>query len=115
MNAVVGLIALICAAIGMPVFIVTAVRVLPNTSLGSRLALRRSRLAPGDATPQAEQLADLVGREAKTVTVLRPSGTLMIDGRRIDATAETGMIEKGQPVRIIRTTGTNVVVREVSS
>lgn len=54
----------------------------------------------------------LIGREGTAHTVLRPSGIVMIDGRRLDALAETGMIDQGRTVRVLRTQGYQVVVRE---
>ena len=98
-----------------PLFTVWAIRVIPNTWLGRLLALRRERAAPGEGTPEAHGLADLVGKETVADTILRPSGTIHVAGRRIVAQAETGFIEKGAAIKILRAAGTHVIVREIES
>jgi len=110
-----GLVMTIAVLVGLPVYTVAAVKIIPKTGLGRRLHLGRDKIAPGEGTPEAAALASLVGREAPAETVLRPSGTIRIDGKRIIAHAESGMIEKGTEVRIIRAAGNHVVVRPVES
>ena len=46
-------------------------------------------------------LAALIGERGVAETPLRPSGFARIDGRRVDATAESGFIEAGTPVRVV--------------
>jgi len=114
-NGAVGLAAMIVAIIGLPVYSVLAVKTIPKTSLGRTLFLKRSAVAPGEGTPEADEMKRYVGRQTKTETVLRPSGTIRIDGKRIVAHAESGMIDRGRAVRVIEAAGTHVVVRQVES
>jgi membrane-bound ClpP family serine protease len=46
-------------------------------------------------------LAALIGERGIAETPLRPSGFARIDGRRVDATAESGFIDAGTPVRVV--------------
>jgi len=110
-----GVFGIVAAAVGLPVFAVAAVKILPRTVLGRRLALKRDRAAPGEGTPEANELQKLIGRETTARTVLRPAGTVRIDGRRIIAQAESGMIEKGATVKIIRAEGNRVIVRKADA
>jgi membrane-bound serine protease (ClpP class) len=55
----------------------------------------------------------LKGREALAYSDLRPSGKIELDGDLLDATAESGYIEKGSRVKIIRTETYSLVVRKV--
>jgi len=114
-SEVLGIVAAIVAVVCTPIFIVIAVKIIPKTPLGRRLALRRARAVPGGGTPEAEDLQRLVGRETTAETLLRPSGTIRIDGRRLVAQSESGLIEKGAAVRIIQAAGTHVIVRKVES
>ena len=104
----------VVAVIGLPAYIALAVKYLPDTALGRRLHLKREPADPGEGTPDAEKLSGLVGTETEADTVLRPSGTVRVDGRRIVAQSESGVIEKGRRVRIIRAAGNYVVVRKIS-
>ncbi|MCM3788471.1 nodulation efficiency protein NfeD [Domibacillus indicus] len=58
---------------------------------------------------------DLIGKTGKTKTPLRPSGTVVIDGERIDAVAEGVFIPAGVEVAVVKTEGVRVVVREMES
>jgi membrane-bound ClpP family serine protease len=64
----------------------------PEAVEAARAAARRSRQAALDA---------LVGREGIADTDLRPAGFIRLDGRRLDAIAESSLIEAGTPVRIV--------------
>ena len=114
-DPVVGIVATVVVVVLLPAFAIAAVKIIPKTPLGRRLALRREPTPPGQGTPEAEDLGRFVGRRTTAETILRPSGTVRVDGHRIVAQAESGMIEKGRTVKIIRAAGTHVVVREVES
>jgi membrane-bound serine protease (ClpP class) len=47
-------------------------------------------------------------------TNLRPSGTAVINGRRVDVVTEGGMIERGTPVKVVAIEGMRVVVRALN-
>tara|TARA_B100000959_G_C14956297_1_gene613889 strand:- start:50 stop:610 length:561 start_codon:yes stop_codon:yes gene_type:complete len=67
---------------------------------------------------QQERLAHLqplVGKEGKTITVLRPIGVIRIDGRRIDAMAEAGSIEADCAVVVVSAFDNQVKVRRIES
>ena len=55
---------------------------------------------------------ELVGRVAKTSTPLRPSGTIELEGERIDVVSEGSYIDRGKNVTIVKVEGSRVVVRE---
>lgn len=108
-----GIAAIIIGTIVLPVYTIAAVKIMPRTRFGNRLALGRAAELPGGGTPEADDLSALVGRETEAETTLRPAGAVRIDGRRVVAQAESGMIDKGDKVRVIRAAGNYVVVRKV--
>jgi membrane-bound serine protease (ClpP class) len=55
----------------------------------------------------------LVGREGVAQTVLRPTGIGQIDGKRLDVVAESAMIERGSPIKVVAVEGSRIVVRKV--
>jgi len=114
-NPIFGIAILICILIGVPLYLWVMVKWLPKTAVGRVLQLRIRKAEPGEGTPAAAEQESLVGRTAVTETPLRPSGAIRVGGRRVVATAETGFVEAGRKVRIIKATGMNVVVREVES
>ena len=56
---------------------------------------------------------ELIGREGIAATILRPSGKVEIDSDLYDATAETGYIEKGEKVRVVKFETAQLFVRKV--
>jgi membrane-bound serine protease (ClpP class) len=53
---------------------------------------------------------DLIGLEGVAITSLRPSGTVLIEERRIDVVSVGDFIEKGAQVKVVDTSGSRVMV-----
>ncbi len=81
-------------------------RLFPHTPLGKRMMLNKS-LASRNSLPSA----DLIGETGEAVTPLRPAGTAIIHGRRMDVVAESGLIESGQKITVVSQEGIRIVVR----
>ncbi|TDL64052.1 nodulation protein NfeD [Rhodococcus qingshengii] len=56
---------------------------------------------------------ELIGLVGYTLTVLRPSGTIVIEDERLDAVSEGGFIGKGSKVKVVRAEGSRIIVREI--
>ena len=56
---------------------------------------------------------ELIGKTAITKTILRPSGKIKIENKIYDATAETGYIEEGVKVSIVRFETSQLFVRVI--
>ncbi|WP_039041700.1 nodulation protein NfeD [Sporosarcina sp. ZBG7A] len=56
---------------------------------------------------------DWLGKTAITLTPLRPSGAIVLDGERIDVVSEGNYIDKGKRVKIVKVEGSRTVVREL--
>lgn len=78
-----------------------------STRFGRRMTLT----AAGSGTSQASGLAQLIGQTGTAATPLRPSGTILVAGHRVDAVTAGDFIEQGTPVRIVRAEGSGVIVR----
>ncbi len=85
--------------------------IFPRTAIGRRIMLR-DNLAPGYGTKKTPN-PELVGRHGSALTPLRPSGTALIEGRKVDVVAENAFITKGTAVQVVLQEGLRVVVREV--
>jgi membrane-bound ClpP family serine protease len=64
-------------------------------------------------TPEAAELEQLKGRYGKTVSPMRPAGSVEIDGRRVDALTEGMMLDPGVWVKCVAVRAGWVVVRQV--
>ncbi|MEO6785541.1 MAG: NfeD family protein [Chthoniobacteraceae bacterium] len=78
-----------------------------STRFGRRMTLATT----STGTIQAAGLAQLIGQTGTAATPLRPSGTILIAGHRVDAITAGEFLEQGTPVRIVRAEGPGVIVR----
>jgi membrane-bound serine protease (ClpP class) len=101
-----------CTVIALPILLRFGFRVLPKTSIGRRIVLRNppSRMIERTRTSEAPLL---VGKSGRTLSELRPAGTVEIEGRRLDAVTEGEYVEPDREVRVIRHEGNRLVVEEV--
>jgi membrane-bound serine protease (ClpP class) len=113
LNGLVGVLVLTGLVIGVPIFLVYTIRLLPKTPLGKRLALRKLTADTGGGVPTAQDQVSLIGQEGVAASPLRPSGTVVVGDRRLTATAETGFLPAGTRVRVVKSVGLNVMVRPV--
>ena len=84
---------------------------MPRSPVGRRLTLTSKIKGP----TQHPDFTELVEKTGEALTPLRPAGAARIDGKRIDVVADSGMIEPGEQVRVIRVEGARVVVRKVEA
>ena len=90
--------------------------------MGGMYLLSRTRAAKGLILSTSQQAdsgwvatetdTDLLGRTGKAFTVLRPAGTVVVDGKRVDAVSSGEHIEKGSSIRVIEVHGSRVVVEK---
>ncbi|ARI77019.1 hypothetical protein HM131_09270 [Halobacillus mangrovi] len=58
---------------------------------------------------------ELIGMEGTTLTPLRPAGTAEFDGERLDVVTEGGFISAQHRVKVVKTEGSRIVVREMKT
>ena len=110
----VGIYFLAGTLIGVPLLVVIGLRLFPKTPLGRWLILRKSEKSnEGFTAHNNERYTGLLGKEGVTLTLLRPSGMVKIDGEKYSVIAEGELIEAGRKVRVIRVEGNRIVVRKV--
>ena len=54
----------------------------------------------------------LVGKRGTALTTLRPAGTILVDGKRLDVSSQGDYIEKSAPVIIVRVEGSKIFVEQ---
>ncbi len=99
---------LMWTAVALVVALFGIIRAVGKRGLGKALTLEDS--AKGWVAPRTD-LAALVGREGKSLTVLRPAGTAQFGDLKLDVVTEGEYIGHGKRVKIMRVEGTRVVVR----
>ena len=110
-GVVAGWLSILAAIIMVPSLLAIAYRVLPKTGFGRQVILARPVRQRGDAIADSAELAQLLGQSGEVVTPLRPVGTCRFAGQRIECVAESGYVQKGETVKVIRVEGTQLTVR----
>ncbi len=110
-GAVAGWISILVAVIMVPSLLAIAYRVLPKTRFGRQVILARPVRQRGDAIADSPELAQLLGKIGEVVTPLRPVGMGLFGGHRVECVAESGYVEKGETIKVIRVEGTQLTVR----
>jgi membrane-bound serine protease (ClpP class) len=94
-------------AIGLLVGTVLWLKYFPTSKLASPLI---SKSHVGDI---GTERPDLLNKKGIAHTNLRPSGTAIIDGERVDVVTEGSMIQRGAALEVVAVEGMRVVVREI--
>jgi membrane-bound ClpP family serine protease len=100
-------------ALAFPVACYIAVTAWKQFAIGS--ALSAEEMVDISHAGGSSDLETLKNHTGKTVSPMRPSGTVEFDGRRIDAMTEGVMLEAGVWVRCVEVKTGKVIVRQIES
>jgi membrane-bound serine protease (ClpP class) len=85
------------------------VKYLPDNKMFNKLVLA-DQTDRNHGYISSDSKDDLMGLEGVAITSLRPSGTVLIQDRRIDVVSVGDFIEKGAHVKVVDTSGSRVMV-----
>ena len=108
-----GWIGVIIAIIMIPTVLIIAYRIFPHTQFGRAVTLAPPEREKGDAVPDTDKLKDMLGKTGIVLSPLRPVGMCDFSGDRVECVAESGYIEKGMEITVIRVQGTQLTVRAI--
>ena len=91
--------------------IILGMYILSRTRAAQGLILEHSQHAEAGWVA-SDTDTSLEGAEGEVFTALRPAGTIIINGKRVDAVADGSFIDKGEKVRVIEIHGNRVVVEK---
>ena len=103
-----GIMVLFLGLVGALLMFFIEIRLLSKTRFGRQLSLQSSISAK--LNPKADE--KLVGQEGVTLTILAPSGKVEIAGKTHTAAALDGYLEKGAPIRVVRTETFKLIVEK---
>ncbi len=89
----------------------TAIHYVPKTRAGKKMILAHTQ----EGVRSQAGLDAWLGHEGVAQTILRPTGIALLDGQRLDVTAETGLIERGSSIRVVAVTDNRLIVRKVTA
>ena len=108
-----GMVGVGFALVMIPSVLIVAYKVFPKTRFGKSVTLTPPKRQEGDAVPDTAELKDMLGAVGVVITPLRPVGMCDFSGQRIECVAESGYVNKGKNVKVIRVQSTQLTVRVI--
>jgi len=104
-----GMIFVLADVIILPVSVIIGLKLLAESP-----ATLKAELSSGNGVvSQAPGLEDIIGEKGKTLSILRPSGSARIKGKRVDVVSRGEFIDKDKEILVISVTGNQIIVREI--
>ncbi|MCF7972193.1 MAG: hypothetical protein K9N55_00090 [Phycisphaerae bacterium] len=103
------------ALVLIPAVLIITYRIFPRTRFGRAVTLTPPNRTKGDALPDTELHQALLGEQGTVKSPLHPVGMCDFSGRRVECVAETGYVDIGAAVRVIRVQGSQITVRVIQS
>ncbi len=104
-----GTVAVVTALAAVVAVFFVEFRILPKTALGRRAFLTREITAV--SAPVAPEAKSLVGLPADALTVLAPSGYVLVEGRRYEAFCRTGHVPVGTALEVVGADNFRLIVK----
>jgi membrane-bound serine protease (ClpP class) len=95
---------LVCGLVGF----CAAMAIFPRTAVGRKMTLGQTTSEGGSLT----STLPAIGSEGVALTLLRPAGKALIDGRRLDVVTEGEFIEAQQSIVVTAAEGARIAVRK---
>jgi membrane-bound ClpP family serine protease len=110
-STTVGLIYLFTIGLLLPFALGFAMYMWPKTPIGRRMILAPPEPEETQPEDDGHRLDRFVGQIGRTLTPLRPAGSVEFEGRRMDAVAEEGLVPTGTFVQAVGIRSGQLVVR----
>ena len=94
--------------------IIGGMYVFSNTRAGRIMVLETQQL-PEEGWSSPSEDTEILGAEGDVISALRPAGSVLVNGKRVDAVSSGSFIDKGKNVKIIEVEGHRVVVEEAEA
>jgi membrane-bound ClpP family serine protease len=108
-----GWIGILVALVMIPTVLIISYRIFPKTRFGRAVILQPPKREAGDAIADTEKIKGLIDKVGVVITPLRPVGMCDFSGERIECVAESGYVDKGKQVKVIRIESTQLTVRVI--
>lgn len=96
------------------ILLIILARFLPKSTIFNRLVLSHEENSDKGFV-SSKSLSELIGKEGKALTTLRPAGMADFDGDKIDVVADGDYVQQGSRLKVLRVEGSKVVVREIKA
>lgn len=89
-----------------------AIKLLPRTAVGRSIILSNEQSEEDGYDASDSSVVDLLGLEGEVISPLRPSGSILVNGRRVDVVSDGAFISVGELVKVVKIDGNRIVVEQ---
>ena len=107
-----GLIAVACAVVLTVAAFFIELVIIPRTAAGKRAFLQTAITAKSSSF--GDEALALIGKSGEAVTMLSPSGYVLIDGKRFEAFCQDGQIPAGSPLEVVGADNFRLIVSPIT-
>jgi len=104
---------IIIASVEIPIVLFITYKIFPHTKFARTVFLSPPRKNKGEGVPDTEKLEKMLGAVGEVKTPLRPVGIVDFGNKRLECVAESGYVDKGKQVKVIKVESTQLTVRIV--
>lgn len=94
------------------ILILILLRFLPTKKLAGKIVLGTRQINDEGYSIAEKNLQALQGKIGMTLSMLRPAGIAVIEGKRYDVISEGNFIPANTEIRVIRVVGSKIIVEE---
>ncbi len=92
--------------------VIILMKIFGSSNIWRRISLETSETVEEGYTASSNR-SELKGEKGYTVTPLRPSGIIDIDGERLNVVTEGDFIDKNTKVKIVKVAGNRIIVKKI--
>lgn len=108
-----ALISLLIAVVVIATIVIVSFKNMKTRKIWKKFVLsERTDAESGYTSPNMDN-EQYIGKEGVAISILRPAGTVDIDGERVDVVTEGDFLAAGTRVRVIGLDGTRILVRAI--
>lgn len=108
-----AIIQLTASLVGSIILVFIIVKYLPKSSRFSKMVLSEEEKSDDGFTSRPSK-KNLIGEVGIALTTLRPAGTAIFNGEKVDVVTDGEYLENGSKIKVIRVEGIRVVVQKVN-
>lgn len=113
-NPYFGFALLLFLMVTVPILVALCLKIAPQTRVGQLIFLETKPEDRTAADPIREKFRTLIGKRGKAVSLMLPSGRVSVEGRTYDAVGESGAIDPGTEIIVLRSEAAWLVVRTLT-
>ena len=74
--------------------------------------IRLDKTISGSSLKPQAKAEEIVGKTGETLTIMAPTGMIIVDGKKYEAFSQSGLLEEAVPVEVVRVDNFRLIVKK---